>query len=341
MSGANPVHWTQPNLEAKVENDGHGDTCGPIVIMDYLALTGDIPLNNAALDNMRQNLINWGLMNTPNYSGMTISSIATAFTHHYGVNPIKVVDYNASLNFGQFRQDLINALLAHELVIMETANAQALPDNQPGVQFHFVLFGGLDSNLGYYTCNGDTETGLRSGNQTTNPVWYDAGSLQASQPVGYIILPAIEVKQQMLVIEKDSNGNVTGAHDEANPSLHIGAGFAYAAEQQNLLNEDITLPETYTETGAASGNVGYCVLGNRYLGTWTPTSNVHLNDWAEAANLVQALHHAANSAPAPQDTDTAVNVDLSNVSADVATLKNTVDKLETDLASLQSAQTAD
>ena len=341
MSGPNTVHWTEPNLLAKIENDGHGDTCGPIVMMDYMHLKNGMSLDNGTLDNLRQRLINDGLMDSPGDPGMTIYQMTVALEKYFGLTPVKAVGYNPSLNFGEFRQDLINALLAHQIVIMETSNAQALPDNQPGIQFHFVLFGGIDSNLGYYTCNGDTETGLRSGNQTTNPVWYDIGSLQASRPVGYIILPALEVQKEMLVIERDSAGNVTGAHDEANPSLHIGAGFAYEAEKQNLLSEDITLPETYQETGPSSGNVGYCVLGNKYLGTWTPNSGVHLNDWAEAANLVQALHHAANSVPPAQDTDTAVNVDLSNVTADVGALKNAVDKLETDLASLQSAQAAD
>lgn len=344
MSGASNIHWTQPGLVAKIENDGHGDTCGPIVIMDYLHLTHGMTLDNPTLDNMRQDLINWGLMDTPQYVGMTITSLAVALSHHYGVQPIKVVSYNPSLNFAEFRQDLINALTAHQLVIMETANAQALPDNQSGVQYHFVLFGGIDSSLGYYTCNGDTETGLRSGNQTTNPVWYGIGSLSASQPVGYIILPAVEAPF-MLVIEHDANGLVTGAHDADNPHMHVGPGFAYAAEQQNLLNTEITTPESYFQTNESAGNVGFCVLSNRYLGTWTPASGVHLNDWAEASQLVSALYNDVqdlqSKLTASSDADTTVNEAVNKLSVDVTNLNAEISTLEADLKALQAAQSGD
>lgn len=188
------VHWTQPGLMALSETDGHGDTCGPLVILDYLHLHDPAhhPLTIAHLDAMRADLISWGLMNTKAYRGMTISSIAAAFEQHYGVKPVKVAPYSASLDFQTFRADLIRALLAHQLVIMETANAAALPDNQRGVQYHFVLFGGIDSASGYYTCNGDTYTALRHPGGTVSPVWYGVKSLAAAKPVGYIILPSLD-----------------------------------------------------------------------------------------------------------------------------------------------------
>lgn len=331
MSG---VHWVQSGAKAKIENDGHGDTCGPIVGQDYMALHSGMVLDNATLDALRQRLINDKLMDLPGDPGMTINEVATMFEKYWNVTPVKVVPFNAGLNFAQFRDDLIVALEAHQLVIMETGNAQALPDNQPGVQYHFLLFVGIDSNLGYYTCNGDTETGLRSGNETTDPVWYGIGSLQAAKPVGYIILPAIEVPNPVtLIIEKNDQGQVTGAHDADNPALHIGAGFAYAAEQSNLLDTSITTVESYQETLNA-GNVGYCVLSHRYLGTWTPSSGIHLNDWTEAAELLEALAHEAHNPPAPADADTLVNVDLSAVRADI-------NQLDKDLAALEQAQGAD
>lgn len=189
-----PVHWTQPGLLAMSETDGHGDTCGPIAYLDYLHLLtpAQWPLNVTAIDTLRQFAIDDGNMNQPAWGrGMTITSMAAELEHRLHITPVKVVPYNAALDFAAFRADLIAALLKHQLVIMETSNAAALPDNQPGVQYHFVLMGGLDSNLGYYTCNGDTMTALAHPGAAVEPVWYGRDALAASKPCGYLILPAL------------------------------------------------------------------------------------------------------------------------------------------------------
>lgn len=181
--------WTQPGLMAMPETDGHGDTCGVIVIADYIHLLGKVNLTITDIDNMRSNLISWGLMDSQGEVGMTVSQVAAGF-ERYGVTPVKVVGYSSNLNFVQFHQDIINALTHKQLVVYETSHAYALPDGQQGVDYHFVLLGGIDSLRGYLTCNGDTYTALKS-KTPVSPVWYGIGSLQASIPCGYIILPAI------------------------------------------------------------------------------------------------------------------------------------------------------
>ena len=190
-----PVHWTQPGLMAMSETDGHGDTCGPIAYLDYLHLIDPHtwPLNVAAIDTLRQWAIDDHNMNQPAWGrGMTITSMAAELEHRLHITPVKVVPYNAALDFAAFRADLITALRDHhQLVIMETSKGYNLPGNQPGVEYHFVLFGGIDSALGYWTCNGDTETALAHPGTAVEPVWYDRAALQASAPVGYLILPAI------------------------------------------------------------------------------------------------------------------------------------------------------
>lgn len=195
MSGRNlnqDFNWTQPGLVAMPETDGHGDTCGPIVIADYLHLLGRFDLTIPNIDNLRQQLINWGLMDSGKEVGMALSQIVSAFENHFSIKPEKFVDYTDTLDFNQFHLDIINALTHKKLVIYETNQAFALPDGQRNVYRHFVLLGGIDSLKGYYTCNGDTYTALKS-KTPVSPVWYGIGSIANSKPCGYIILPAIPV----------------------------------------------------------------------------------------------------------------------------------------------------
>lgn len=186
------VHWTQDGLEALVEGkDGHGDTCGPIAMLAYRHVAHNVALLEGTLDASRNELIAWGLMDTPGEPGMTVAAMATALRDHYSSPPVKVVDFNAGLNLDAFHADLKAAMLAHQAVIMETSDAAALPGNQPSVHYHFVLLWGIDSTDGYWCANGDLESGIQGSAPTIAPVWVTWEHLAASQPCGYLILPAV------------------------------------------------------------------------------------------------------------------------------------------------------
>ena len=183
------VSWVQPGFAALAETDGHGDSCGPIVMLDYRHLAHGVPLDIPTLDASRAELIGWGLMNTPGLPGMTMNAIGVALRDHYQVTPLKLVPWG-QVNFQTFHTDLITSLIAHQAVIIETGNASALPGNQPGVQNHFILAWGIQSDLGYYCANGDTLLALAKGG-IAGPVWYDLADLTACQPGAYAILPAV------------------------------------------------------------------------------------------------------------------------------------------------------
>lgn len=183
------VHWIQPGLSAMSETDGHGDTCGPIVIADYLHLAQGMTLSVAEIDTLRQQYIDAGLMDTPAYRGMTIESIAAALVKFHHVTPLKVVPWGQA-SFDGFHTDLINALVARQAVVQETTNASALPGNQGNVANHFILHWGIQSDLGYYAANGDTLIALNQGG-VVGPVWYNRGNLAAAGVGAYLILPAI------------------------------------------------------------------------------------------------------------------------------------------------------
>ena len=321
------VHWEESRLKAKAETDGHGDTCGPIVVMDYLNVKdpANWPMTNARLDQLRAELISLGFMNVGNEAGMTITQIDAAL-RHYGVTPVKVVPYDANLSQAQFHSDLILSLVSHQMVIYETSKAFALPRNQGGVQYHFVLVGGIDSTAGYWVANGDTVDALQS-QTAVDPTWVGIGPIEASGPCGYIVLPSLDVvvtppppPPPMILLEKDATGAIIGAHDREN-NLHIGAGFAQAMASRSWLMDHIVVGEHGLE-GTATFAVVSNANGPHAVMTFTPKVGVVVFNDADLATLMNALDSDYNkllhTPPPPKP----------NYSGDVASLQAELAKFE-------------
>lgn len=187
------VSWIQPNFAAMPETDGHGDTCGPIAIADYLHVAQGLALTTATIDSLRTQYIAAGLMNVPGLPGMTMVQIGQALEKFHHVTPVKLVPWG-QLSWNQFHTDLIAALMVRQYVIVETSKASALPGNQPGVNNHFIGVWGIQSDIGYYSANGDTLLALAKGqNGVAGPVWYDATDIANSAPGAYAILPAVQL----------------------------------------------------------------------------------------------------------------------------------------------------
>lgn len=227
----------------------------------YRNVSHGVPLDIATIDASRAELINWGLMGTS--GGMTMGQVATALQDRYQVKPVKFVGYQEPMDFNMFHNDLKVAMQNHQAVLYETAYASGLPGNQqqPVVDYHFILVWGWDSVQGYYCCNGDRIASF-SGPLVQDPVWYSSADLEASKPCGYVILPAVTPAapppsggNSVLTLERDPQGNVTGAHDETNK--HIGGGFAYEAESKGWLDHSIEIPEE-----DIPGIPAFCVLKN-------------------------------------------------------------------------------
>jgi hypothetical protein len=201
------VHWEEPAQVAVAETDGHGDTCGEIAMLDDLVLRfpGKYQPTQAQVDAMRTECIQWH----EHSGGMTLYSIGQAMELHFGVKPVKVVPYNAALDFQLFRHDLINALLAHQPCIMQTSLGYKLPNNQPGVLQHFIYIGGIDSLLGYRVSNGDTLAALAHSGYVA-PSWVGVNFLQASAPDAYLILPALPAQAPAVNYQEKFNTLVSG-----------------------------------------------------------------------------------------------------------------------------------
>lgn len=151
------VHYQQPGFMAMPETDGHGDTCGPDVMLDYAHVLNGDALTIENVDALRQELINHGLFN----AGMTMGQIVEAMHLFYGVTALAYTPWG-QVNQTTLRSDLQKACTAKQAVMLETSQASKLPGNQvdPWVNNHFIIAWGLDSTQGYWCGNGDTQIAL-------------------------------------------------------------------------------------------------------------------------------------------------------------------------------------
>lgn len=144
-----------------------------------------------------------------------------------------------------------------------------------------------------------------------------------------------------IILEKDSAGNVTGAHDASNPALRLGSGLAALAEQENLLNLDITLGES-SVTVADGSDVQICVLSHTYLGTWHATRPCRLDTWFEAAQAIEALFGEAAQVPglkqqlvAAQAAQAADDAQVQKLTGQVNAAATQLSAADTQIATLQ------
>ena len=160
-------------------------------------------------------------------------------------------------------------------IVVELANAQALPGDEAGVHYHFVCVVGR-SPAGYIVMDGDNWA------IEQNFVTYSYADFAAAQPCGVLVLneagapaptpaPTPQPKGPIVItIEKDSSGNITGATDSTNGN-HVGLGFATEIEKNGETDATLDTPEIF---GLAE-HVTACVLrGTVKKGyTYNPSSN--------------------------------------------------------------------
>lgn len=108
---------------------------------------------------------------------------------------------HTTVGYGAFNLDTFHAYLqvtaGHKPVIVEWANAGALPGDEPGVHFHFSTVGGKDSGAdgsgsiasgaGYLWCDGDNRADDPAG-QPRPPVLYNWPQIVAAQPIAYVTI---------------------------------------------------------------------------------------------------------------------------------------------------------
>lgn len=153
-----PVHVILPHFNALFEGAVNWSACGPVANeVAVAALEGRLPdPNNAKAVVARDTSA--GRFGR---GGQTLSDIAWDLAEQRGYTALTTVGYSSAPNLDALHALLKLGGLSGWPVILQVARAYNLPDNEAGVNYHFVVSGGIDSALGYLIANGDTRTGIR------------------------------------------------------------------------------------------------------------------------------------------------------------------------------------
>ena len=92
-------------------------------------------------------------------SGQTLADIVWDINQR-GFHQLDVIPYSGSPDLNALHDLVKSGGLNGWPVIIQVSRAYNLPDNEAGVNYHFVVSGGIDSTLGYLIANGDTRTGI-------------------------------------------------------------------------------------------------------------------------------------------------------------------------------------
>ena len=165
----------------------NGD-CGPTATLSALNAHNPQkwPLNAAAL------------------KALDTEEIAEGFAEANGAQNITSLDAyltkigvkHSTVGYAQFNLGIFHAYLklvaGHSPVIVEWANAGALPGDEPGVHFHFSTVGGIDTGPagdgvggGYLWCDGDNRADDPNG-VPRPPVLYTWANIAAAQPIACV-----------------------------------------------------------------------------------------------------------------------------------------------------------
>jgi len=270
----------------------HGD-CGPTATLAALHCLDPArwPLTPAGLRALDADEIGHGFaeangaQNIPALSAYLDRIGVRHTTYGYGACPLDLV------------HSTLKALAGRQPIIVEWANAGALPGDEPGVRFHYSTCGGIDTGPkgdgvggGYLWCDGDNRAD-DAGGAPRPPVLYTWAQIVAAQPIAMIVLD-MPTQQQTenttMAFHKQPDG--TGRDDHGNA---CGAGFMADLLARNE-TADGRMSETYV-SGAQTFK-SFLPLTNGDVLVWDGAHVTH-DGALVAAELYRLLVAARTAAP--------------------------------------------
>lgn len=167
-AAATGVHVEIPGFQA-ISEQGHWDACAVVAELDALHVCTwrNEPLVENTIDAWRWQYVQAidPATKKPRWTsgqGTTLGNIhwhltETAIHAHLA----GYIPYSDSPDLAKLHTFIKSHMVAQNPVIIEVSNAAALPHAEPGVRYHFVTLGGIDSVQGYLVASGDTLDAIR------------------------------------------------------------------------------------------------------------------------------------------------------------------------------------
>lgn len=178
MATATPAtgitHLEIPDFVALTER-GNWGACGIIAELDALQVCpwGNISFADpAAIDaKAKQWIAEYAAAGRASATGITTLGNIHWHLQLHAPHLAGYIPWSATPNLDALHTFVKTHMLLQNPVIIEVGNAAALPNNQTGIQFHFVVLGGIDSTLGYLVANGDTQEALTTTHELVQTHW--------------------------------------------------------------------------------------------------------------------------------------------------------------------------
>src|SRR5579862_3725129 len=141
-----------PNFRALYEGAVEWDACGPVAgEVAIAALQGRAPDIGNAQKAIQRDMAAGKFSRG---SGQTLADIAWDLEQQ-GFTQLSIVPYSDTPDLNALHALLKEGGLNKWPVIIQVVRAYNLPDNEAGVDVHFVVSGGINSIKGYLLANGD------------------------------------------------------------------------------------------------------------------------------------------------------------------------------------------
>lgn len=152
-----------PDFRALYEGAVEWDACGPVAgEVAIAALQGRAPDIGRAQAAIARDLAARDANGNARFmrgQGQSLANIAWDLQQQ-GFTELTVVPYSDTPDLAALHDLLKLGGLNKWPVILQPVRAYNLPDNEAGVNSHFVVSGGINSAKGYLLANGDTQTGI-------------------------------------------------------------------------------------------------------------------------------------------------------------------------------------
>lgn len=163
---------------------GHNDDCGPNAEEVALASVQRRDPSALHMNQIRSRDLAKGWFH--NHTGEGIQAIAND-AETYEAAHVQLISYGTALDTMHDR--LVTALKGLNPVVLNLANGEAIPHNEPGVKGHFVTLGGYDDQYdAFLIADGDYWTGKGViVNGTTPTFWATWARITEAQPNGAVV----------------------------------------------------------------------------------------------------------------------------------------------------------
>ena len=183
-----------PGAEAKSEREGlhPWQDCGPIAELDALHICPQFaaryPLTLAIVQELHREYVAYGHWRG---GGCYLSDIYWHLTEYVKAPIAGYIPYAEPANLDALHTFIKRHMLLQNPVIVEVGRAYNLPQNEAGVNYHFVTLAGIDSDAGYLVLNGDTREALTTAHNIVQAYWASWATLQAAHLCGAIAVKRI------------------------------------------------------------------------------------------------------------------------------------------------------